>query len=67
MKRAFDQVTEEMVRRGHERGLEPSLQTRVLERSYYFYLNGESTDTERNYFKALSIELSQSRPLEFQT
>ncbi|CAE7027727.1 unnamed protein product [Symbiodinium natans] len=53
-------VTDAMARRAHERGLSPSLQKRVLERAYFLFENGESDDSERNYFKALRIELSQS-------
>ena len=53
------QVTEEFARKMHERGLAPSLQERVLKRAYFLFENGESDDSERNYFKALRIELSK--------
>ncbi|CAE7722125.1 rbcG [Symbiodinium pilosum] len=53
------EVTEEFARKMHERGLAPSLQERVLKRAYFLFENGESDDSERNYFKALRIELSK--------
>ena len=54
------QVADQMAREAHERGLGCSLEQRVLERAYFLFLNGHSSDADENYFTALRIEMTLS-------
>ncbi|CAE7219539.1 unnamed protein product [Symbiodinium sp. CCMP2592] len=56
------QVTDEMAREAHERGLGCCLERRVLERAYFLYKNGHSEDADFNYFTALKHEMSLMLP-----
>ena len=38
---------------------DPDLEQWVRQRAYFMFINGESADPQRNYLKALNIELAQ--------
>ncbi|CAE7843560.1 unnamed protein product, partial [Symbiodinium necroappetens] len=54
------QVADQMAGEAHERGLGCSLEQRVLERAYFLFQNGHSSDADENYFTALRIEMTLS-------